>query len=207
MGQVDDVLRKARAAGSARADSLHIIVVRRIGGSEPRGYSMGLPGPFDADRGNAAVLASTSAYTDSNNELDVEGLSSTIAHEIGHYLGLYHTSESSGAQHDPIPDSPQCDDGLCSVDFDSNIMSSGGGAFRTAVTWGQAFVMKQHPLCVPTELAPVVRNTCDLACSAPNTCSILGGNEQCRRACDPDAPECDTGSCRPDDTGTFVCAP
>jgi hypothetical protein len=204
MGQIDDVLRQARASGTARADSVHVVVVRNIGGSEPSGYSMGLPGPFDADRANAAALVSTDAYTDSDNLLDVEGLGSTVAHEIGHFMGLYHTSESSGTQHDPIPDSPQCDGGVCSPEFEKNIMSSGGGASRNSVSDGQAFVIKQHPLCVPTQFQ-VVGPSCDLSCDAPNTCSIVDGAKECRPACDPDAPECATGSCQPDDMGTFVC--
>ena len=204
MGQIDDVLRQARSSGSARADSVHVVVVRNIGGSEPSGYAMGLPGPFDADRSNAAVLVSTDAYTDSDNLLDVEGLGSTVAHEVGHFMGLYHTSESNGAQHDPIPDSPQCDGGICSPEFEKNIMSSGGGASRDSVTNGQAFVMKQHPLCAPTQFEVNVP-TCDLSCDAPNTCSVVDGAKECRPACDPDAPECATGTCAPDDMGTFVC--
>lgn len=204
MGQIDDVLRQGRQSGSVREDSLHVVVVRTIGGSEPSGYAMGLPGPFDADRSNAAVLVSTDAYVDSDNFLDVEGMASTVAHEVGHYLGLYHTSESNGTQHDPIPDTPMCDGGVCSPSFETNIMSSGGGASRLDLTMGQAFVMKQHPLCVPMQFE-VVGPTCDLSCTAPETCSVVGGNEACRQACDPDAPECSSGTCQPDDMGTFVC--
>jgi hypothetical protein len=186
---------------------LHVVIVRSIGGSEPSGYSMGLPGPFDADRSNAAVLVSTSAYTDSENLLDVEGMASTIAHEVGHYLGLYHTSESSGAQHDPIPDSPQCDGGVCSSEFETNIMSSGGGASRISVTAGQAFVIKQHPLCAPVQFDVPQPGACDLSCDAPQTCSVIDGDKACRRACDPDAPDCGGETCKPDQMGTFVCAP
>jgi len=204
--QIDDVLRQARSVGTARPDSLHVVVVRTIGGSEPSGYAMGLPGPFDADRSNAAVLVSTSAYTDSDNLLDIDGLSSTIAHEVGHYLGLYHTSESNGAQHDPLPDTPECTGSVCSPEFQKNIMSSGGGASRIDLSVDQSFVMKQHPLCVPTQFE-TVQQTCDLSCDAPTTCSILDTQKACREACDPDAPNCSTGTCQPDDMGTFVCAP
>jgi len=35
-------------------------------------------------------------------------MGSTISHEIGHYLGLNHLTESSGSSHDAIPDTPQC---------------------------------------------------------------------------------------------------
>jgi hypothetical protein len=35
-------------------------------------------------------------------------MGSTIAHEIGHYLGLNHPTESSGATHDVVFDTPRC---------------------------------------------------------------------------------------------------
>ena len=205
--QVDDVLRQARQTGQARTDSVHVIVVRTIGGSEPSGYAMGLPGPFDADRSNAAVLVSTDAYTD-GGFLNVDGLASTIAHEVGHYMGLYHTSEATGTQHDPIPDTAECTGASCSPAFEKNIMTAGGGESRLQVTEGQAFVMKQHPLCKPTEF-DTTPPACTLSCTAPETCSILDNDTACRKACDPDAPmPCGAGSmCKPDDMGTFVCTP
>jgi len=202
---VDNVLAQARNSGSARSDSVHVIVVRSIGGSEPAGYAMGLPGPFDADRSNAAVLVSTDAYTDGQGFLDVDGLSSTIAHEVGHYLGLYHTSEANGAQHDPLPDTAECTGSSCSTAFEKNIMTAGGGANRLALTSDQAFVMRQHPLCTPKDFS-TQPPMCALNCTAPETCSILEGVSECRTACDPDAPSCITGTmCKPDDMGTFVC--
>jgi hypothetical protein len=35
-------------------------------------------------------------------------MGSTLAHEIGHFLGLNHLSESNGTVHDPLPDTPIC---------------------------------------------------------------------------------------------------
>jgi hypothetical protein len=116
-------------------------------------------------------------------------------------MGLYHTSESDGSAHDPLPDTPMSG----SIDFSRNIMTSGGGASRTMVTDDQAWVIKRHPLCVPTEIMDT-RRTCDLNCTAPLTCSIAGGVQACRPACDPaDATTCATGTCRPDALGTYVC--
>jgi hypothetical protein len=34
-------------------------------------------------------------------------MGTTISHEIGHFLGLNHPTESDGLSHDPIPDTPQ----------------------------------------------------------------------------------------------------
>jgi len=204
--QVDEVLEQARASGKVRSDSIRVIAVRRIGGQEPSGSSMGLPGPFDEDRPNAAVLVSTDSYTDAQGYLNVEGLASTIAHEMGHFLGLYHTSEPDRSRHDPLPDTPECT-GACSPEFQRNIMSSGGGSIRTDVSEGQAFVIKHHPLCIPTKFEDLPVTTCDLECDSPETCSIVAGAQACRPACDPsDEPStCAAGTCRADDVGTFVC--
>jgi hypothetical protein len=38
-----------------------------------------------------------------------------LAHEIGHYLGLYHTTEGDGASFDPLRDTPQCGCAQCSA--------------------------------------------------------------------------------------------
>ncbi len=35
-------------------------------------------------------------------------MGSTVSHEVGHFLGLNHPSEGSGAEHDKIPDTPTC---------------------------------------------------------------------------------------------------
>lgn len=218
---VDDVLARARRTGGARDESVHVLLVRRIGGAsdstfDPAGYSMGLPGPYDADRPNAAVLVSTEQYADFEGYLDVDGLSSSLGHEIGHYLGLYHTSERGGLDHDPIPDTPECDtDFGCSSDFQRNLMTSsfrvdGPPSMRNRITPGQGAILRRHALCVPMHvdvLPPPLPGECDAVCEAPETCAVLGGVSGCARACDPDADlACpDGGTCVPDELGTYVC--
>ncbi|MGE0872897.1 MAG: M12 family metallo-peptidase [Kofleriaceae bacterium] len=203
---VDSVLAQARETGNARSDSVHMVLVEKIGGADTAGYSMGLPGPFDGNRPNSAVLVSLEESTFTGGYRTVEDLASTMAHELGHYFGLYHTSEPSGQDHDPIPDTPQCSGGACPDDFTRNIMSSGGGASRGIVSAGQAFVLRSHPLCTPVEFTPPPV-TCVITCFGSETCAVIDGNQMCLPACDLADPVCQTGSCRPDDRGTVVCAP
>jgi len=44
----------------------------------------------------------------SAHETDQRILAKILVHEIGHYLGLYHTTESTGTEHDPLSDTPEC---------------------------------------------------------------------------------------------------
>jgi len=217
---VDDVLKKTIPIRAARENAVHVMLVRRIGGSDnptfdPAGYSMGLPGPYAADRGTSAVLVSTELYADGSGSLDADGLASSLAHEIGHFLGLYHTSERNGADNDPIADTEECDSEFsCTDGFRRNIMTSsfwlqgGPPSFRNRFSEGQGQVMRGHPLCEPmsVDVLPTPIEECTLDCTAPNTCAVIDRRSSCELACDPGAATpCETGTCQSDELGTFVC--
>jgi hypothetical protein len=73
------------------------------------------------------------------------------AHEIGHYLGLWHTVESFG-QHDFIDDTLECPasgpGGPCATAGGGYLMhwQAVGG---TTITNGQGRVIRGHPLLAP----------------------------------------------------------
>lgn len=208
---VNSVLAEARASGSARPDAVHLVLVKDIvGRTGAAGYSMGLPGPYAPDRPTSAVLISTSAWTDSRGEIDVDGMYTTVSHEMGHFLGLYHTSEIDGLLHDPIADTPECSGTQPICDDDSyagNIMTTRQGARRHQFTAGQGTVMRRHPLCRPHAVI-LPRPTCDLTCSPPTVCGLWKAAESCMRACDPRGAACPNAKpCVPDDLGVYVCSP
>jgi hypothetical protein len=211
MDAVEDAVEQGRREGSARDSSLRVVVARSLGGAESlAGYSMGLPGPVAGDRANSAVIIATQAYADPSGFLDLDGLATTLAHEIGHYLGLYHTSEPNGQLHDPIPDTPECAGGICDAAFLDNIMTPGQGARRYLLTPGQGEVLRRHPLCLPRDVQVISPEppACSLDCEAPTTCAVWRGSELCLVACDPAQPECPSNTgCAADDRGTYVCVP
>jgi len=78
-----------------------------VGGQEGfiiLGIAGGIPGP-PAIQGttHSGVALTMMGFRD---QADVLG--QTMAHEGGHYLGLFHTSESGGTSHDPLPDTLEC---------------------------------------------------------------------------------------------------
>jgi hypothetical protein len=76
------------------------------------------------------------------------GVATTMAHEVGHFLGLFHTSEQSffGSQaiHDPLPDTSENDD--------SWLMFNTGAGSRLSPQQGA--VMRLNPWVRHVAVAP-----------------------------------------------------
>jgi Cys-rich repeat protein len=95
---------KSRAAGQG----INFFFVQEIVGGDEGfiilGIAGGIPGP-PAIMGtrHSGVALTMMGFRDSPKVLG-----QTMAHEGGHYLGLFHTSESNGTSHDPLPDTAQC---------------------------------------------------------------------------------------------------
>jgi hypothetical protein len=213
----------AKALNQAQAGALHLVLVRTIdlpGGPSPIGYSLGLPGPYDPDRPNAAVLVAASGFAAPTPPLriDTDAMATTIAHEMGHYLGLYHTSESDGSLHDPIDDTPECPPpgGVSECPDSNNIMFYTGGLARSILTEGQGIVMRRHPLAHPSDASlpspsprPPVTPNCPVACPDTQQCITFQGISTCAAPCAPstattDCPDgftCTTA----DDAVTYAC--
>jgi hypothetical protein len=111
---------------------LHLFLVSRILSSSTNGTSVvgidgTIPGPGAVNgtvRSGAAVsmeniLAEqgSAAGACGSPDLDIgcgaDFTAYVAAHEAGHFLGLYHVTESTGADHDPMADTPRCACSLC----------------------------------------------------------------------------------------------
>lgn len=93
--------------GSTDTVNLFFVEDQSSGESATYGVSGGLPGPMGiASSWNGALNFLTAHAT--GTTLNSQLLGETAAHEMGHWLGLYHTSESTGISFDPLSDTVEC---------------------------------------------------------------------------------------------------
>jgi len=127
--------------------------------------STGIPGPPAhpaLPRRSAVVVSAVTLPSDAR----VAG--ALLAHELGHLLGLRHTTEQDGTRHDPIADTPECqaDDATqtdssgapllsaedCALLDGENLMfytppqSTQNTLVQETLTAGQAYVLMRSPL-------------------------------------------------------------
>ncbi len=129
-----------------------------------------IPGPAIHGTQASGIIARAANYGYSaegftEHETDQRVLVKILAHEIGHYIGLFHTTESNGALSDPLPDTPECGiendqngdgkvtgpecrgkgaENLMFWSIDSDLIST--GSFQSEISGYQLDVVNTHPL-------------------------------------------------------------
>ena len=120
-GAGNDFEALASATDGAEPGVNLIFVAEIVDGSSPLGgfglilgIAGGIPGPtLGQGTGRSAVLIRTAEIPDGAGLPVPADLGNTMAHEAGHYLGLFHSSEQAlfGPQlHDPLPDTAENDE-------------------------------------------------------------------------------------------------
>lgn len=118
----------ALSAG-ARGGAIHVFLVDQA--DVALGISGGLPGPPGMHgTGSSGVVMSVSLFDDGQQ------MGRALAHEVGHYLGLFHPRESDSVTLDPLGDTPNDPTNLM-------FLSATGGQ---DLTESQRDVMRTSPL-------------------------------------------------------------
>ena len=102
-----DLFRTTEALGDSvdQALTINLVIVQQIliEDGTVLGVSGGIPGPAGAHGFPTSGVVMTAAVLS-----DPEVGSQTMAHELGHFLGLYHTTEVDSVMADVLGDTPEC---------------------------------------------------------------------------------------------------
>jgi hypothetical protein len=157
--QVEELVALSDLPGASYDEvlSVNVFFVRAMafegGAGGAIGISSGLPGPAALHGMGASGVVFTSEYLgetfrDGGGTVDGNDYTAQIfAHEVGHYLGLFHTSEQQGSGFDPITDTPECSGEQWPRCADiNNLMFPFAGIAHTEISAGQASVLRVNPL-------------------------------------------------------------
>ncbi len=167
-GGPDNELAECLAVGQAAApksQAVQMVLVASINdGGVPVASGiagqLGGVGGAPGHRGGAVMIAASSAKwktsksADPSGALIVTALGRVIAHELGHFLGLWHTDEASVPLADTVPDTPSCAKATApGVPKDSCPKGAQYLMFWSPagdkVSPGQATVLRRHPATRP----------------------------------------------------------
>ena len=102
--------------------NFNVFVIQDFSETGYYGVAAGIPGPNGIPgTGASGLVVSVDTHLDSDLNINSQLLGETIAHEIGHQLGLFHTSEAEGDAHDVIADTPECDAATRDLDGDGQV--------------------------------------------------------------------------------------
>ncbi len=107
-GIPDDMEELFRMSSQAGNDYLNLFFVMDLGDFGVLGIAGAIPGPVASGTSRSGVVINTFGGFSRMSSADLVMQGNTMAHEVGHYLGLYHTTEDNGVIFDPITDTPEC---------------------------------------------------------------------------------------------------
>lgn len=147
-------LSEVPQGGLNEALSLNVFFVEAFALGGAIGISLGLPGPAGLHGTVGSGVAFTSEFLGGtvedrfvNRRVDGNDYTGIVfAHEVGHYLGLFHTSEQDGNQFDPLADTPECASLSRNCPDINNLMFPFAGITHTEVSADQGFVIGANPL-------------------------------------------------------------
>ncbi len=91
------------------ADRINLFFIEDFSGEDAGtlGIAAGIPGSLGIASNRNGVLNSLEAHV-LGGALDTQLLGETVAHEMGHFIGLFHPTEKNGVTFDPLADTAEC---------------------------------------------------------------------------------------------------
>jgi len=141
-----ELLRLSAGAANSALDVFLVADIQSTAGADVGGVAGGTPVAFGMHGGPGSGIAIAS------DMFIVPGrareLGRTLAHEIGHALGLFHTTEPNGVVFDPLSDTPACSlardrDGSGSLDADECAAHGGDNLMFSTSDAGDALSEEQ----------------------------------------------------------------
>ncbi len=140
-------------------EGVNLFFIEDYTDSESLGNSAGIPGSMGTANSWNGVLISLAAHDVSGSTLDSQLLGETAAHEMGHQLGLFHTTEYGGTVFDILTDTAECRNGNISAEEcegygAENVMfwtawntsSRSAGKKQETLSIHQQYVLKYSPI-------------------------------------------------------------
>jgi hypothetical protein len=135
----NDANTKAAVSENASTDAVSVIFVQNlkagddIEGKKTAGITGGIPGPQGFITNRSAVLINLDTTPSNPDNADIQNFAITIAHELGHYLGLKHWP-------DERPESPTPEDMQNLMYYTNN------GAIRKKLVSAQKYILQHMPI-------------------------------------------------------------
>lgn len=143
--EVGELFRKSKQFNVRRALNVFCVEGFEAPLNPVVGLAGGIPGPAHNGTRDSGIAIRTEPLFRCIECLPAFG--SLFAHEIGHYLGFYHTSETNLETYDPFDDTPECmEDGLGSCPDWFYAMFPVIHVANTLWSPAQAEVAWRHPL-------------------------------------------------------------